>query len=310
MPIVSVVMSVYNSADTLEKTIDSVLDQQGVELEFVVVDDGSTDGSGEILARRAAGDARLKVLSQANTGLTIALANGCRLARGKYIARQDAGGDISLPGRLRDQVEFMRMHADTVMVAAATRFVGPDGESLYQVVQQEDELSRGLSTLKIPGLKGPSSHGCTLFSRAAYEQVGGYRADYVVAQDMDLWLRLFELGACRTMPAVLYQARSTPGSISSRLGRKQWMFGAAAVEAAKNRRAGLPEPEFPLKDLRWSNITGTSLASELSSLNYFFGCCVLRSDRRRARAYFEKAIRQRPFALKAWLRWIQTWGGK
>ena len=301
-------MSVYNSADSLEKTLDSVLGQEGVDFEFIVVDDGSTDGSGAILARRAASCPRLKVLSQANTGLTIALANGCRLASGEFIARQDAGGDISLPGRLRTQVEFMQSQPDTMMVAAATRFVGPDDEVLYEIVQGEGELADGLNTLVVPGVKGPSSHGCAMFRRDAYEQVGGYRPDYVVAQDIDLWLRLHEQGPCRTMRTVLYQARSTPGSISSRFGGKQWMFGAAAVDAARHRRAGRPEPEFPLKDMRWVNISGRSGDAELADLNYFFGCCVLGQDKRRARGYFGKAIRHRPLWPKAWIRWLQAWG--
>lgn len=307
-PRVSVVMSVYNSADSLERTLDSVLGQAGVDFELIVVDDGSTDGSGHILADRAAKDSRLRVVSQANTGLTIALANACRLASGEFIARQDAGGDVSLPERLKLQAEFMRAKPDTVMLTVATRFVGPDDETLYVVVQSDDELIRGLSTLVVSEVKGPSSHGSVMFRRDAYERVGGYRADYVVAQDIDLWLRLFELGPCRTLQNVLYQARATPGSLSSRFGEKQWLFGAAAVDAARHRRTGQPEPEFPLKDVRWTSIQGNSGDAELADLNYFFGCCMLEQNRRRARGYFAKAIRHRPLWPKAWVRWLQAWG--
>ncbi len=100
-------MSVYNSAGSLTRTLDSILLQEGVDFEFIVIDDGSTDGSGEILDQRAALDARLVVVHQDNAGLTAALKVGCELARGVYIARQDAGGDISMPSRLAVQLRAL-----------------------------------------------------------------------------------------------------------------------------------------------------------------------------------------------------------
>src|SRR5262245_61573626 len=94
-PDVSVVMSVYNGADKLGETIDSILSQDGISLEFIVVNDGSNDESEGFLNNCAKRDPRIRVLHQENQGLTRALINGCALARGEYIARQDAGGDIS-----------------------------------------------------------------------------------------------------------------------------------------------------------------------------------------------------------------------
>src|SRR5262245_6785124 len=96
---VSVVMSVYNGASNLPATINSILSQEGVALEFIVVNDGSTDKTGEILDDYARRDNRVRVIHQKNTGLTRGLIRGCDAARGEFIARQDAG-DISLPERL------------------------------------------------------------------------------------------------------------------------------------------------------------------------------------------------------------------
>ena len=95
-PEVSVVMSVYNGASNLAATMDSILSQEGVELEFIVVNDGSTDETGEILDDYARRDDRVRVIHQENTGLTRALIRGCAAATGEFIARQDAG-DVSLP---------------------------------------------------------------------------------------------------------------------------------------------------------------------------------------------------------------------
>ena len=100
-PLISVVMSVFNDARHIAATLDSVLSQEDADLEFIVIDDGSTDETGQILDGYAVRDPRLRVVHQENSGLTCSLIRGCALARGKYIARQDGGGDVSLPGRLR-----------------------------------------------------------------------------------------------------------------------------------------------------------------------------------------------------------------
>jgi len=84
-------MSVYNGGTALAATLDSVLAQEGVAFEFIVVDDGSTDGSGALLDDHAQRDERLRVIHQDNRGLTRALIRGCAAARGPFIARQDAG---------------------------------------------------------------------------------------------------------------------------------------------------------------------------------------------------------------------------
>src|SRR6056297_3621885 len=103
-PDVSVVMSVYNNADSLPAALESILSQEGVALEFIVIDDGSTDGSGTILDEAAARDPRLKVIHKQNEGLTKALIEGCAMASAPWIARQDAD-DLSLPGRLKAQLD-------------------------------------------------------------------------------------------------------------------------------------------------------------------------------------------------------------
>jgi len=128
-PEVSVVMSVYNGAEHLETTLASILSQEGCEFEFIVVDDGSTDGTSRILDEWAARDSRLRIIHQQNTGLTRALIRGCAEARGEFIARQDAG-DVSLPGRLAAQCACLRTHTDTVMVSSGACFRGPADEKL------------------------------------------------------------------------------------------------------------------------------------------------------------------------------------
>ena len=138
LPDISIVMSVYNGADRLRETMESVLSQEGVSLEFIIVDDGSTDGSDVTLGNYARHDARVRILHQENQGLTRALIRGCEAAKGKYIARQDAG-DISLPFRLHLQKAVLDQHEDCAFVSCWTSDDWPEGR-----VSLHDARAKGL----------------------------------------------------------------------------------------------------------------------------------------------------------------------
>ena len=235
-PEVSVVMSVYNGAPVLVGTIDSILSQDGIELEFLIVNDGSTDKSGEILDDYARRDSRVRVIHQKNAGLTRALVRGCALSTGEFIARQDAG-DVSLPGRLAVQVGVLKSNPTVVMTSCGTRFIGPAGEVLYEICQHGVELHRGLQHIEIERLKGPSHHTSVMFKRKSYEAVGGYRPQFKVAQDLDLWTRLSEVGICWATPEVLCEARLDKNSISGsqRSPRKRLRKKSIWVEVIEGR---------------------------------------------------------------------------
>jgi glycosyltransferase involved in cell wall biosynthesis len=107
-PVVSVVLPVYNGARTVGRAIDSILGQGLADLEVLVVNDGSTDSTADVLAAR--GDPRMRILTQENLGLVAALNRGIAAARGRYVARMDAD-DEALPQRLERQVAFLRSSA-------------------------------------------------------------------------------------------------------------------------------------------------------------------------------------------------------
>lgn len=299
-------MSVYNGAQALPATLQGILAQQGCEFEFIVVNDGSTDATGRVLDEWAARDARLRVIHQANTGLTRALMRGCAEARGEFIARQDCG-DVSLPGRLAAQATMLREAPDVVMVACGARFTGPRGENLYEVVRPGLTLQDGFAMLDVNRIKGPPHHGGTMFRRSAYVAAGGYRAPFVVAQDIDLWLRLVEQGRCLGQPEVAYLASMEAGSISSRRRAEQWRIATLAIDCALQRRAGqkdqalldaaamLPKPVA-------KKASAGSLALEKARFFYFVGSCLRHTDRAAARNYFRCAAGESPLFLRAWVR--------
>jgi len=307
-PALSVVMSVYNGVRSLRDTMDSVLSQEGVDLEFIVVNDGSTDATGEILAEYASRDGRINVLSQENQGLTCALIAGCAQARGKYIARQDCG-DVSLPGRFARQRDILDAKPAVLLVSCATRVVGPSDEELYTVVQLSEELEEGLRQLTVQKVRGPSHHASTMFRRPAYEQVGGYRAAFPVAQDLDLWMRVSELGRCFAMPEVLYQAKLAPNSISATRRHEQIRAAHSILACAAARRAGKSEAEHltrwqsELAELRArvGSCRRRSSHSEHARFYYFIACILRRNRPDRSRFYYWKSIGSWVLYAPAWV---------
>jgi glycosyltransferase involved in cell wall biosynthesis len=297
-PDVSVVMSVYNGAGLLEKTMDSLLEQQGCDFEIVVIDDGSTDATPALLAGYAQRDRRVRVIRQQNTGLTRALINGCELARGRFIARQDVD-DLSLPGRLKDQSDYLLANSDVVAVAGVARFVAPEGEWMYDVVP----AARIAIELDVDRIKTPPLLA-SMFRRDVYLRCGGFRPQFVVAQDVDLWLRLDEAGPCHGLAQLHYQARMAIGGISSRRRLEQYRIGSLAIECAKRRRRG--ESDQPLLEAVavQPGPKKPMTRAERARFFYYIGACLRRHDPAAARRYYVRALRENPLHLKALLRYL------
>jgi glycosyltransferase involved in cell wall biosynthesis len=301
-PEVSVVMSVYNGEMQLRESVDSILSQQGVRLELVVIDDGSTDDSANVLNQYASRDARVRVITQENQGLTRALIVGCGAARGRYIARQDVG-DISLPGRLSKQLNCICETADAAFVSCGTRFVGPEREHLYDVDQDPAQATTRLLTLRKNEIKGPSSHPSTLFSRSIYERVGGYRAAFYFAQDIDLWIRLAEQGSHLVIPETLYQASIGVESISGRYRKEQVELTRIVLEGARLRRKGMTEqPTLEQAESIRPHAKQPSSRIGRARALYFIGSCLRQRNNPQATHYFRQALKSYPLHLKSVVR--------
>jgi glycosyltransferase involved in cell wall biosynthesis len=306
IPDVSVVMSVYNAGSRLRETLDSVLSQQHLSFEFIIVDDGSTDQTPEILESYRARDRRVKLLHQENQGLTKGLIRGCAAAVGKYIARQDAG-DVSLPDRLVRQFNFIKQHPDASFASCGTQYVAPNGEYLYEVKRDQDNATELLRNLRLDPVQGPSSHPSTIFPRAMYQQVGGYRSVFYFAQDLDLWIRLAEQGPHMVMTDVLYKAAFTLGSISGKYRTEQMETARLILESARRRRSGLTdedvlqramaitagEAEFNMKD-----------RVRRAKALYFIGSCLRKNNDPRAVDYFKQALLAHPLHFRSAIRYL------
>jgi glycosyltransferase involved in cell wall biosynthesis len=304
-PDVSVVMSVYNDASHLAATLDGILSQEGIELEFIVVNDGSRDKSGQILNDYAHRDSRLRVIHQENTGLTRALIRGCDAARGEFIARQDAG-DISLPGRLKSQVAVLREREDCVLVSCWTDVVGPKGEFLY--------TSRGTGVASSPinvlspqaewgVVDGPAHHSSVMFPAKQYALCGGYRPEFYFGQDWDLWYRLFSLGTFCMLQKPLCICSITSGSISVSRRAEQKRFARLSRKALLARQAG--QSDQPLleeaQQLLSSVEKRTNARRDRAAANYFVGKCLLDNHNKAAFGYLLAAVKEYPLHFGGWV---------
>ncbi|HWB11859.1 MAG TPA: glycosyltransferase [Pirellulales bacterium] len=237
MPRCSVLMPVYNAEPYLGEAVESILRQTYVDFEFIIVDDGSTDRSREILENYAARDARITLTSRPNTGYLRALNEGLALCRGEFVARMDAD-DVALADRLRRQIAFLDSHPECVMVGSALLRIDADGDVLCEERLPETHEEIEARLLRATGAIG---HPAALIRRRALVDVGGYREPYYGAEDHDLWLRLAERGRLANLPDALLKCRVHPENFTFVNEER----GRAAVRAALTdacRRRGLPFP--------------------------------------------------------------------
>jgi glycosyltransferase involved in cell wall biosynthesis len=297
-PEVSVVMGVRNGASSLERTVRSILAQSYDAFEFLVVDDGSTDETPGILASLAKEDQRLRILTQENGGLTRALMRGCAESRGRYIARQDAG-DVSLPGRLAALAEVLDADESVGFACGSTEFFGPGGEALYVASSAGVDGRFGALDRIALGGPGPSHHGATMIRRSLYEQSGGYRAAFAMAQDWDLWFRLIESSRFYAVDAIHYQAEVNPMGISMAGIQNQRALGKLAEEAHRLRMLGHPDAGCCAE----AKVIGRGGPGRKSSADghYFLGALLLARGHPICRKYLLQAALERPQHLKTWL---------
>jgi glycosyltransferase involved in cell wall biosynthesis len=303
-PRVSIVMGVYNEGVRVHRALESLQAQTFDDFELIVVDDGSTDNTVQILDQYRQQDPRIVVIRQTNLGLTMALINGCNLSRGQYIARHDAD-DWSDPKRLERQIKLLDADPDVGMVGCTTQYVGPNDEPLELVVRTGSpvEATRKL----LDERQGPAAHGSMMFRRTLYEDVGGYRSEFYFAQDSDLWLRMGERAQIAYDATLLYFARRDPFGLSGRMGAGQHEFGRWGQECRAARREGQSEEPIlesarKLADELRTRKTVGSTSWGLAKMSHLIGSMLARKGDPRAKSYFWQAVQANPLYWRAWLR--------
>jgi GT2 family glycosyltransferase len=240
-PTVSVVLPVYNAERYLIPAIASILTQTYSDFELIVMNDGSTDRSAQILKDFQNQDQRIRIFNQKNSGIVVALNNGLRQAQGRYIARMD-GDDVAMPERFAKQVAFLEANPDHVAVGSQTLMIDPEGLP----IKHHNQLTthEQLDTAYLAGEFGAITHPAVMLRRDAVLQIGGYRTEMNLAEDDDLFLRLAEIGKLANLPDVLLYYRQHLTSFSATKLDQGWQRAQTALQEAYRRR-GLQPQEMP-----------------------------------------------------------------
>ncbi len=238
-PRVSVLMPVFNAELYVAEAVASILQQTFEDFELVVLDDGSSDHSAEIVEQTCGDDPRLRLIRSPHAGLSVRLVEGVAAARGEFIARQDAD-DISRPERFALQVAFLESHPDISVVGAGSLLIDPDGEPIRE---RHAPLShREIEFQLLEGRGNAIFHSSAVFRRAHVIDVGNYQPRAEPAEDVDLYLRLAERGRLANLPVTLLESRQHVSRVSSvRAGEQRRTLNTVLAEA--RRRRGLEDEE-------------------------------------------------------------------
>ena len=210
-PMVSVVMPVYNSAEYLEEAVDSILGQTCRDFEFIIVDDGSTDGSADILRRYQKADGRIRVLRQENQGISASRNKAIKHAAGKYIALMDSD-DISLPERLAEQVAFMEAHPEVGICGVRCSFFGDQGEFIGACPPTDPKR------LKCRMLFTTTISNTSIMMRRDMVETHNlyYDTSFAVTEDYEMYTRFLPHCEVANIPEVLLKIRAHAASTTRR----------------------------------------------------------------------------------------------
>jgi glycosyltransferase involved in cell wall biosynthesis len=243
-PQISVLMPVHQAERYLEEAVESILSQTFGDFELLALDDGSTDGSPQILADIAKRDGRIRVRRAPQGGLVARLNEGLVEARGAFIARMDAD-DVSRRDRLERQLDYLMNHPDCVAVGTGVAETDPEGRPIrpldIRLVHEEIES-------RLLGGDGYALvHGTALYRRDALMKIGGYREGFIGGEDTDLHLRLAENGRLANISECLYFYRRNLDSATFANTRAVNLGAETAIRDALRRRGISTEnaPKLP-----------------------------------------------------------------
>lgn len=240
---IDVVLPTFNAARYLKDSIESVLHQTLRSIRVLIIDDGSTDDTAEVVDGIRARDHRVLYFRQDNGGIVSALNAGLKLCEAPYIARQDAD-DLSDPNRLERQLAYMQSNPDCVALSCLARHIDANGSLLSTVTTLKD-LSIADDD-SIPANEPYLLHPMLMMRTADIMRIGGYRYVYN-AEDSDLYWRLEEQNRLHILPEVLGSYRLHASSLSSASivsGRQTSVWSQLAAISAQRRRAGKSDLTF------------------------------------------------------------------
>ena len=195
---VSVILATYNRAKFIRKAIESVLNQNYKDFEFIIVNDASQDNTLKVL--KSYNDSRIKIINnEINLGFVGSLNKAINYAKGEYIARIDDDDFWSDSKKLEKQIEFLENNPEYVLVGCGIIRVDSDGKEIRRYLLPE----RDSDIREIMLITSPFVHMGVVFRKKGWEIVGGYDEKLYFSQDFDLWAKLGKAGKLYNIPEYL-----------------------------------------------------------------------------------------------------------
>ena len=286
----SVLMAINRDDGLLSETINSILSQTYKDFEFLIINDGTDNGVIETVSKYK--DIRIKLIDIPKLGLTKALNHGLKQASGSYIARQD-GGDISDLNRLKNQIEFLDNNPEVELVGTWISEYSEFGNHLGNI----EFPSTDIELKKRLPFQNVFCHGSVMLNTKVVKILGGYREQFIKAQDYDLWLRISEKFIVANIDEVLYKRTVSRNSITIETKKIQMAYAEIARKCFDARQQGKNEPLNLLNNIQINNNMNSK---KITDSNYYFYCgrtCFARRMMKQGRVYFIKSILSNPFKI-------------
>ena len=249
-PIISIVMSVYNGEKFLNMAVNSILKQTFKNFEFIIINDGSTDKTAQILKQIRNQDKRVTIIEQENKGLIHSLNTASLLASGKYIARMDCD-DICSPLRLAKQLFFLEKHPDIGILGAQAVSINENGRQQHKIyipcTSKAIEWSLHFTN--------PIIHSVVLMRSEVIRALDYYNYKACHAEDYDLWVRALKITKIANLPDILIQKRFWPGNICSLYQELQYKTIIKIMHKVIEKKLNFKIDHDMIKDLHQFDIS-------------------------------------------------------
>ena len=247
-PKVTVLMPAYNGEKYLREAIDSILSQTFRDFEFLIINDGSTDATVEIINSYTDHRVRL-VHNDANLGLIATLNKGLDMARGEFVARQDAD-DISHPTRLEKQISFMDSHPEVVLLGTQVHYIDQYGKKYnsYGEYKARGELAIRWQLI----FDNPFAHSSVMMRTGIVRDIGGYDEHFLACEDYDLWSRLVYAHSADNLKEALLYYRCHPSSMTANCSKENNLLVGGILRRTCNSYINF-DPSEELIDL-WLSV--------------------------------------------------------
>ena len=287
-PLLSVLMPVYNGEIYLASAVQSILEQTYDDFDFIIINDGSTDKSLDILQKFSQKDKRIKLISRENKGLVQTLNEGLELINTPFVARMDAD-DIALPTRFEKQMQYLSNNSDCLLLGTRVIIIDADGDEICEMggYFSHSEIDQGLLEKKGQLVYHPS----VIFRKSIVDQLGGYRNKYTTVEDLDLFLRISELGKIENLREPLLKYREHTSKIGYLHHSEQIIqINEVIKEAYARRKLTYKEVSLDLSPIN----------NEIDSWEIWAWWALKAGNIKCAKKYAFKLVFNTPFSFESW----------